>query len=332
MKRLLTRKRQSQELEHVVSRNHLSTTKPPKDCNGYPYPMIPTDVLHDEEVDFYLPTHYGESLACSLYRSLGPCKTIEVDEMDFTIDSAKPVIIVCHGYMSWRNQMLLAHLAHRLHKRLNCHVLRFDFTGNGHSTGAFRHSNYDGEFRDLQTVLEFVGEKMKCRVACIVGHSKGAATVLRVAAEQETYESSRRIPCFVNISGRFAVPHDYDVEKLLGADKTRQFKQSGSVLLDKKGDRECFITAEDVAERSQLDSSFVQQIRIACVLIIHGSRDDQVDVGNAREFAKAIRNHELVIIDGADHNYNGLRHMPMIVDCIVKFVDKNNVFCKFNER
>jgi alpha/beta superfamily hydrolase len=237
---------------------------------------------------------------------------------------AKPVIIVCHGYMSWRNQMLLAHLAHGLHNRLNCHVLRFDFAGNGHSTGAFRHSNYDGEFRDLQTVLAFVGYKMKCRVACVVGHSKGAATVLRVAAEQETYASSRRIPCFVNISGRFAVPHDYDVEKLLGVDKTRQFKQSGRVLLDKKGERNASLLQKTSKSESN-STSFVQQIRSSSVLTIHGSRDDQVDVGNALEFANAIANHELFIIDGADHNYNGLRHMPMIVDVIGKFVDKNNI-------
>jgi uncharacterized protein len=309
----------------------LSRAKPPKECDGYPYPMIPTDVLPGEEVDFYLPTCYGESLACSLYRSLGSNTNREVEEMDFTIDSAKPVIIVCHGYMSWRNQMLLAHLAHRLHKRLHCHALRFDFTGNGHSTGTFRHSNYYGEFRDLQTVLSFVRDQMKCRVVCIVGHSKGAATVLRAAAEQETYESSSRIPCFVNISGRFAVPHEYDVGKLLGADKAREFKQSGSVLLGKKGDREFIITAEDVAERSQLDSSFVKQINNANVLTIHGSRDEHVDVGNALEFAKAITNHELLIIDGADHNYNGLRYIPMMVDCVVKFVDKNNIFSKFNE-
>ena len=84
MKRFVTRRRPSKELEEVVSRHHLSRAKPPKECVGYPFPMIPTDVLPGEEVDFYLPTQYGEALACSLYRSMGPNSTTKIEEMDFT--------------------------------------------------------------------------------------------------------------------------------------------------------------------------------------------------------------------------------------------------------
>jgi alpha/beta superfamily hydrolase len=288
------------------------------------------DFLAEEEVDFYLPTLNGdEALACSLYRSLGPRAT-KVDGMEFGVDSRKPVVVICHGFMSWRNQMLLAHLAGGLQKCLEYHTLRFDFTGNGHSSGKFNAANYNGEFHDLQTVLSFVQDKMKCRVACVIGHSKGAAAVLRTAAEQETYDdeysSRRRIPCFVNMSGSFAVPHEYDIEKRLGAEKARVLKENGRITLDQKGARECVMTMDDLQERSSLDSSFVKNISSAAVLTIHGSKDETVDVSNAQEFANTIilAKHELLIIEGADHNYNGLRHMQTLVDAIAKFVDTHD--------
>jgi hypothetical protein len=132
--------------------------------------------------------------------------------------------------------------------------LRFDFTGNGHSTGIFHHSNYNREFHDLQTVLSFVRDQMKCRVACVIGHSKGVGAVLRTAEEQESHAAldssfSRRtrIPCFVNMSGIFAVPHEYDIEKRLGVEKARVLKQNGRVVLDQKGARECVMTIHEAA-------------------------------------------------------------------------------------
>lgn len=227
--------------------------------------------------------------------------------------------------------MLLAHLAGGLQKRLEYHTLRFDFTGNGHSTGRFHHSNYNGEFHDLQSVISFVQDKMKCRVACVIGHSKGAGAALRTAQEQETYDSdlsSRRIPCFVNISGRFAVPDEYNVEKRLGAEKARALKESGRLVLGQKGARECVMTLEDLQERRSLDSSFVKNIKSAAVLTIHGSSDEVVDVSNAQEFAKTIVKHEVLIIEGADHNYNGLRHMQTMVGAVAKFVAKHDSLIK----
>ena len=336
MKTLLTRRKTSErptEDSQQPSESILCSlsVKPPNECEGYPYPMIPKDIPLESQFSFFMPrtSHpHGEALACSLYRSTMPKIPSAVDEAGFSgvHASTSPVIIICHGYMSWRNQMLLAHLAAGLTKRLDCHTLRFDFTGNGHSTGVFRHSNYDGEFSDLQAVISFVEQNMAYRVVCVIGHSKGAASVLRTAAEQDNCgdaSTPRKIACFVNISGRFSVPHDYDVEKLLGVEKALELKQTGKVVLCKKSARECMITMDDVEERSKLDSSFVRSIRRSHVLTLHGSRDECVDVSNAKEFAKNTKNHELFIIEGADHNFNGLRHMPIMVDTIAEFVDKH---------
>lgn len=54
------------------------------------------------------------------------------------------------------------------------------------------------------------------------------------------------------------------------------------------------------------------------VLTIHGSADQITPVGDALEFAKVIPNHELQIIEGADHGYTS--HQPELASFILAFV------------
>ena len=39
------------------------------------------------------------------------------------------------------------------------------------------------------------------------------------------------------------------------------------------------------------------------VLSIHGSKDDTIPVSDAKNIAKNISQHKLVIVNGADHKY-----------------------------
>lgn len=287
----------------------------PTKCEGYPYPMIPTDVT--EECSFYIPRgDEAQLLACSFYYHKGTDdskKALVVKNLDKTI----PVVIICHGYASWRNQMLLSHLAGGLQKRGSYHTLRFDFGGNGHSTGECRYSNYQGEYEDLQTVVTFVRKDLRCQIACIIGHSKASTTVLRTAVEQPD-----AIPCFVNLSGRFSVPGTFNVAERFGEDQARALEANDSVVVSRFGTRDCILTLHDVEERNALDSSTTDRIQSA-VLTIHGSGGEMVSVTNAHAFDRTIPRHELLVVEGADHNFNGLRHMATLVEAVAGFVDKH---------
>jgi alpha/beta superfamily hydrolase len=331
MKRIFRRK--EKDPPNKLLARSLPTGSPPTNCSGYPPALLPRDISEREQVHFYVPTQDGnDAIACSLYHCTpdGSAKAAnKVNGVVFDLDSSIPIIIICHGYMSWRNQMLLAHLAGGLQKTGCYHTLRFDFVGNGHSTGPFSTANFDREFQNLQAVLAFVQDKLQCRVACVVGHSKAAAAVLRTAVEQDTHGGAKqRIPCFVNLSGRFLVPHQYDMSKRLSADKADELKREGKILLGRPpglpGGREFTMTMSDVEKRNLLDSSMVKNIQHAYVLTIHGSLDCMVGVDNAYEYAKTIPKHELFIIEGADHNYNGLRHIKVMVNAVATFVDKRS--------
>ena len=58
------------------------------------------------------------------------------------------------------------------------------------------------------------------------------------------------------------------------------------------------------------------------VLTLHGSDDEVIPVEDAMEFAKIIPNHELKIIEGANHGYN--KHRDELCSVVVAFV-KNNL-------
>jgi alpha/beta superfamily hydrolase len=305
------------------------TRKPPDDCEGYYPPSIPPFLTADEKVDFFLPyqdmphpTHH--LLACSLTRCIENIrdreKWILVQGQSFDIDASKPVIILCHGFLSWRNQMLISFLAAHLAHKLRCHTLRFDFMGNGHSTGKWNYGNYDGEARDLDCVIKFVQQSMKCRVCCLLGHSKGSASVLRRAWEQEEVPDIDRIPCFVNLSGKFSVPHEYTVHGRFTKDQESALNLNGKFLLETRGKRKFEVRKEDIEERINLDSSLVRQIENSHVLTIHGDADKVVHVSSAYKFAEMIQNHELTIVEGADHNFNGLRHMDELVSTTSTFI------------
>ena len=185
----------------------ITSRKPPVQCEGYSPAMLPNFLTSQEIVDFYLSYQVeGEArqLACSLIRCMDNRQARSSNlsnwtwvQSSFDIDSSKPVIILCHGYMSWRNQMLLVFLAGHLSRKLHCHVLRFDFSGNGHSSSEWKYGGYDVEARDLDQVIRFVREQLKCQVSCIIGHSKGAIPVFRRAWEQEGMpaEGSNSVLC-----------------------------------------------------------------------------------------------------------------------------------------
>lgn len=57
------------------------------------------------------------------------------------------------------------------------------------------------------------------------------------------------------------------------------------------------------------------------VLTVHGSMDKIVPVEDAFEFSKSIANHDLCIMEGADHEYTS--HQDELASVVVNFVRAN---------
>ena len=257
------------------------------------------------------------------------------------IDRTKPVIILCHGYLSWRNQMLIANLAARLSSELSCHTLRFDFSGCGHSSGVWRYADYEGDCRDLERVVRFVegggndgnehgygvGSGLNCRVACVLGHSQASTGVMQFRELDWNRTGKKRL--YVNLAGRFTVSGDFMPERTFTEEQCKLLKDVGKFQVVRRGetgDRMLEVTLDACQARNAYDLSAAvnaKGLEHIKMLTIHGDADQYVPVENAYKFDEVIPHHTLCIINGADHNFNGLRYMDDLVAAISSFVRTN---------
>ncbi|XP_054819791.1 putative uncharacterized protein YDL057W isoform X2 [Prosopis cineraria] len=203
-------------------------------------------------------------------------------------------------------------------------AFRFDFSGNGESEGSFRYGNYYREADDLRAVVQHFREE-KYMITAILGHSKGANVALLYASKYKD------VDIIVNISGRFNLVKG--IEGRLGKNFMQRIKRDG--FIDAKNARGKIIyrvTKESLMDRlSTITHTSCLLIPQTCrVLTVHGSKDPIVPAEDALDFAKFISNHELRIIEGADHEYTC--HQDELIRIVLEFIktrrDRDGDACK----
>jgi len=336
------------------------TNQPPIPCDGYkdPRKYYPQD-LSVKEVTWYfraLETDdpkiteifhnipFTTKIACAMFYH--PHKTATTEDCLIPLDKSKPVVIVCHGYNTWRSNMLIVNLAAALAEELQCHTLRFDFTGEGHSTGDWTGSNYDGELNDVRSVVDFVQNHLGLRVAGIVGHNKGTISVFRYLLEEDkkAKESNKpsSVPCAVGLSGLFMTPDTPDQAIidwfLIDKEQQEELEKNGSFRYptnpwkeeydpavgddrEIKGQlRKQVFTKEDLQTR--VDMNCVKDIK-SPILTIYGGKDDTLAKTSATKYRKVPPNSEQRVLENADHEFNGTEYTKELSAIISEFVKKH---------
>ncbi|KAI5393513.1 uncharacterized protein LOC127097865 isoform X1 [Lathyrus oleraceus] len=225
------------------------------------------------------------------------------------------LVIVCHGFQSSKERIPMVNLAGALEKN-GISAFRFDFAGNGESEGSFQYGNYYREVEDLRAIVEHFREE-KYVITAIVGHSKGGNVVLLYASKYKD------IHTVVNISGRFNLARG--MESRLGENFIQRIKKDGFIdVKNKRGKIVYRVTEESLMDRlNTITHLACLSIPESCrVLTIHGSMDETVPVEDALEFAKFISNHELRLIEGADHEYTS--HQDELTSLVLDFIKVHN--------
>ncbi|CAN0202444.1 unnamed protein product, partial [Ectocarpus sp. 13 AM-2016] len=111
-------------------------------------------------------------------------------------EDSKSVWVLCHGLCSSCEGTVPAFVSRELPENTYRQKRAFDFAGCGQSGGDWRYAGYDRELGDLRAVVLRLRE-LGWNVDCVLGHSKGAAAVLRYG---ETFDD---VPLVVNVAGRF---------------------------------------------------------------------------------------------------------------------------------
>ncbi|SNS45150.1 bifunctional alpha/beta hydrolase/OsmC family protein [Tropicimonas sediminicola] len=169
-------------------------------------------------------------------------------------------------------------------------VLRFDFTGLGHSEGEFANTTFTSNAGDLKAAAAYL-EARGMAPTLMIGHSLGGAAVLKSAGEVDSLKA------VVTIGAPFEpghVTHHF-------ADALPRIEAEGMAPVDLGGRSFC-IGRDFVEDVLKADlAPHIANLRKA-LLVLHAPRDSVVGIDNATRIFMAARHPKsFVTLDDADH-------------------------------
>ncbi len=169
-------------------------------------------------------------------------------------------------------------------------VLRFDFTGLGHSGGEFGNTTFTTNIDDLRAAARYLEER-DMAPALLIGHSLGGAAVLKARAE---IASVRAVVTLGAPADPAHVAHNFSAV-------LPQIEKDGVAEVDLGGRPFCISKAfiDDIADGKLTEAVATLD---AALLVLHAPRDETVSIDNAAEiFVAAKHPKSFVTLDNADH-------------------------------
>ncbi|MCG8356396.1 MAG: bifunctional alpha/beta hydrolase/OsmC family protein [Kiloniellales bacterium] len=169
-------------------------------------------------------------------------------------------------------------------------VLRFDFTGLGHSEGEFENTNFSSNVADLVAAAKFLAETREAP-RILIGHSLGGAAVLAAAPQ---------LPGLAAVATIGAPAEPAHVQHLF---------QEARPEIEARGEAEVLLAGRPFRIKKQfLEDIEGQKLEAAIasirkpLIVFHSPRDDTVGIGNAAKIFMAAKHPKsFVSLDDADH-------------------------------
>ncbi len=169
-------------------------------------------------------------------------------------------------------------------------VLRFDFTGLGHSEGEFANTNFSSNVGDLLAAADFMSRELR-DPAILIGHSLGGAAVLAAAGEIPEVKAVATIGAPADVGH---VLHQF------GASLEDVRRQGETVV--KLAGRPFTIKRQFVEDAESQNLAQKTAAMKKALLVLHAPRDETVGIDNATEiFVAAKHPKSFVSLDDADH-------------------------------
>ncbi|MBK0326940.1 OsmC family protein [Rhodobacteraceae bacterium F11138] len=169
-------------------------------------------------------------------------------------------------------------------------VLRFDFTGLGHSKGEFSNTGFSSNVQDLLAAAHYL-QSRNMAPSLAIGHSLGGAAVLKSAPEIPGLKG------VVTIGAPFDAAH---VSHNL-ADSISEIRDKGSAQVT-LGGRPFRITRAFLDDIDAASLKPAISALHAALLVLHAPLDDIVGIDNAAQIFQAAKHPKsFVTLDDADH-------------------------------
>ena len=190
-------------------------------------------------------------------------------------------------------------------------VLRFDFTGLGHSAGEFSNTNFSSNVMDLVAAADFMRENIGAP-QILIGHSLGGAAVIAAAA---------RIP---ESEAVVTIGAPADPSHVLGSmhASLETIEKEGSAQVTLAG-RSFEITRQFVEDISMSNIRDALGDLGKALLVLHAPGDSVVGIDNASDiFTAAKHPKSFVSLDGADHLLSRSFDAEYVAEVIAAWVSR----------
>jgi len=201
----------------------------------------------------------------------------------------RAVALFAHCFTCSKDIAAARRIADRL-ASLGFSILRFDFTGLGHSEGEFANTNFSSNVADLRAAADWLRENDEAP-KLLIGHSLGGAAALAAAPDIAECRAVATIgaPCDpAHVSKLFERVED-------------QIRESGEAEVSIAGRRFKVQRQllEDLAEQEL--AKRLDELR-AALMIFHAPHDQTVGIDHAAKlFGMARHPKSFVSLDDADH-------------------------------
>ena len=234
--------------------------------------------------------------------------------------SNSDTILLCHGMFDDKNSKLNLHLLEGLKDTWS--VLRFDYEGNGESSGEWEYAAYEREIRNMAELIEYSEKKFNIRVVGIIGHSKAGAEVLIAASRKNLIKN--KDCCFVSLGGRltFGKP-----EKRFTKEELEKCEKEGSVMWEGYG-KKWKVSQKSIDERKYMnpknDVKKIEEYRRKRILHVHGTLDTSTPTEEAAVIENEIPGVEIKWIMDANHSFVGKEDLmvKVVVDWLLEKLKK----------
>ena len=244
---------------------------------------------------FTFPGHAGDDLAARLDLPDGPHLA---------------TAIFAHCFTCGKDIAAARRIAARL-AGMGIAVLRFDFTGLGHSGGEFANTTFTSNVGDIVRAAEALASK-GMPPSLLVGHSLGGAAVLKAAG------AIPGVKAVVTIGAPFDprhVTHNF-------SDSLENIRKDGQAEVMLAGRR--FAIGQDFVEdvsAAALEPAIAKLGK--ALLILHAPRDATVGIDNAtRIFTAAKHPKSFVTLDDADHLISRLEDADYAAEVIAAWAGR----------
>ncbi|MEQ8323109.1 MAG: prolyl oligopeptidase family serine peptidase [Vicingaceae bacterium] len=243
-----------------------------------------------------------------------------------------PVVIFCHGFKGFKDWGQF-NLMPQPFVQEGIHFLKFNFSHNGIGISgaddfsdleAFSKNTYSKEVSDILEVVDWLyGDKntysnrMDLENICLMGHSRGGAMAILAASQENRLKKLITWSAVGNLEKRFPSKKELATWKEKGLMHIRNSRTHQEMPIR-------YDFYQDFVDNKKTLNVHEAESRLSIPhLLIHGTSDETVYLGEALQLMSLNEYTSLIKIHGATHTYGGYhpyfnKELPLHTEMAVK--------------